>query len=244
LNECDLRSVHAGRESIAGDRPRHRHLEPYAIVVVRGAFEQTSYGGRVRVCSGELLVQPTLDCHANQAVTAGVQILRLPWRDVDDLGGVYALDDLDAIVRTAERDLAAAGRLAAASARVRRAGAEDWPDLLAAAMVGETVTSFAAWAEELGVARETVSRGFAAAYGVPARRFRAELRARAAWLRIVRTDEPLAAIAHGEGFADQAHMTRGVRALTGASPVAWRRDARAARFTRRALAAAPGARSP
>jgi len=243
LNECDLRSVHVGRESVAGDRPRHRHLEPYAIVVVRGAFEQTSYAGRVRVLAGELLVQPTLDCHANQPITAGVQILRLPWPDVDDLGGVYAVD-VDEIVRLAERDVAAAARLARASARRPRAGARDWPDLLAAALVAGDVTSFSAWAEQLGVARETVSRGFATAYGVPPRRFRAELRVRAAWLRIVRTRAALAAIAQATGFADQAHMTRGVRALTGASPAAWRRDARAARFTRRALAAAPGARSP
>jgi AraC-like DNA-binding protein len=244
LNECDLRTVRAGRESIAGDRPRHRHLEPYAIVVVRGAFEQTSYAGRVRVSAGELLVQPTLDCHANQLITTGAQILRLPWSDVDDLGGVHALGDLDAIVRAAERDPSAAGRLAAANAHAQRAGARDWPDLLAAAIARDGVTSFAAWAEQLGVARETVSRGFATAYGVPPRRFRAELRARAAWLRIVRSRESLAAIAHATGFADQAHMTRGVRALTGASPVAWRRDARTFRFRRRALAAAPGARSP
>jgi len=244
LNECDLRTVSAGRESVAGDRPRHRHLEPYAIVVVRGAFAQTSYAGRVRACAGDLLVQPTLDCHANEGRAPSVQILRLPWPDVDDLGGVYALGDVDAIVRIAERDAAAAARLAAASVRAPRAGSHDWPDLLAAALIADEVTSIAAWAEQLGVARETVSRGFASAYGVPPRRFRAELRARAAWLGIVRSREPLAAIAQATGFADQAHMTRGVRALTGSSPVTWRHDARAARFRRRALAAAPVARSP
>jgi hypothetical protein len=30
-----------------------------------GAFEQASYAGRVTVRAGDLMVQPTLDCHAN-----------------------------------------------------------------------------------------------------------------------------------------------------------------------------------
>lgn len=77
------------------------------------------------------------------------------------------------------------------------------------------------------MARETASRAFTAAFGVPARQFRSELRARAAWLQVVRTRDSLAAIAVATGFADQAHMTRHVRALTGASPARWRRDPRA-----------------
>jgi transcriptional regulator GlxA family with amidase domain len=72
------------------------------------------------------------------------------------------------------------------------------------------------------VRRETVSRSFTAAYGVSARRFALELQTRAAWLRIVRTREPLVAIANATGFADQPHMTRCVRALTGAPPSIWR----------------------
>ena len=43
-----------------------------------------------------------------------------------------------------------------------------------------------------------------------------------AWLAIARTHTPLAAIAADTGFADQAHMTRSVKDVTGASPGAWR----------------------
>jgi AraC-like DNA-binding protein len=231
LNECDpLRTIRAGREDLAPgvDRPRHRHLEPYAIVVIRGGFEQVSYAGRVRVSAGDLLIQPTLDCHANHLLSRGAQILRLPWHDVDGLGGVFPLRELDAVVRLAERDVLAAARFAASDARAARAVECDWPDLLAAALVDDRIASVAAWAEQLGIARETVSRGFSAAYGVSPRRFRTELHARAAWLRIVRTREALAAIAAATGFADQAHMTRSVRALTGATPAAWRHDPRVA----------------
>lgn len=220
---------------------RHRHLLPYAIVVIRGQFDQVSYAGRVRVRAGDLLVQPTLDAHANgMRPWWSASILRLPWGDVDGLGGVFALPDLDAIVRAAERDLAEAGERAReqwSRAEARR-GAADLPDELAADLVGDGVTSLERWAERLGLARETVSRAFSAAFGVSARQFRAEVKARDAWLRIVRTRESLAQIAVAAGFADQAHMTRSVCALTGASPAAWRRDERMRGFCRTATTAA------
>jgi len=67
-----------------------------------------------------------------------------------------------------------------------------------------------------------VSRAFRQAWGVDARRYRCELRARNAWLQITTTTHSLASIAMATAFADQAHMTHGVRALTGRSPGAWR----------------------
>ena len=227
-----LKSIVPGCEDLppGHDLPRHRHLQPYAIVLIRGRFDQVGYAGRVRVQAGDLLIQPTLDTHANRMPAgAGARILRLPWSDLDDLGGVFALRDLDAVVRAAERDSHEAAHLAReqwSRHASRRAPAGDVPDQLATQLASGSVTSLASWAEQLGVARETVSRGFTAAYGVSARRFRAELKARDAWLRIVRTRDRLAEIAIATGFADQAHMTRGVRALTGATPAAWRRDVR------------------
>ena len=228
-----LKTIAPGCEELAPGHhaPRHRHLEPYAIVVVRGRFDQVSYAGRVRVTAGDLLVQPTLDSHANRmADPRGARILRLPWWDVDDLGGVVALHDLDAVVRAAERDPLEAAELARAQwgrRPGRRRAANDLPDQLAAELAVDGVASLAAWAARVGVTRETVSREFSAAFGVSARQFRVELKARAAWLAIVRTCAPLAALSAATGFADQAHMTRCVRALTGASPAAWRRDSRA-----------------
>jgi len=46
----------------------------------------------------------------------------------------------------------------------------DWPDLLLADLAKNASTEIGVWAEVNGLARETVSRGFAAAYG-PHRRF-------------------------------------------------------------------------
>lgn len=232
-----LKQIRYGRERLEPGHclPRHRHLAAYAIVMLRGTFDQAGYAGRFRFVTGELLVQPTLDCHVNRmARTSGATILRLPWHDADDLGGVYPLDDVDAIARAAERDVHQAAAVAREQCRRSRARSTpgDLPDLLATDLAASKVTSLRSWAERTGVARETASRAFSSAFGVSARRFRAELQAREAWLRIVRTTDPLVDIAVSTGFADQPHMTRSVGRLTGASPVSWRRDARVASFRR------------
>jgi AraC-like DNA-binding protein len=73
-----------------------------------------------------------------------------------------------------------------------------------------------------GLAPETISRGFGRVFGTTAASFRAEARARRAFEQIVRTNAPLVDIAANSGFADQAHMTRAVRALTGAPANSWR----------------------
>jgi len=245
-----LKQIRYGREELEPGHclARHRHLAAYAIVMLRGTFDQAGYAGRFRFVAGELLVQPTLDCHVNYMARArGATILRLPWPDSDELGGVYPLDDVDAIARAAERDVEQAAAMTLEQYRRSRARATpgDLPDLLAADLAAASVASstmtsdraasvasLADWARRIGVARETASRAFSLAFGVSARRFRAELHAREAWLRIVRTRDPLADIAVSTGFADQAHMTRSVGNMTGASPARWRRDVRVASYLR------------
>jgi AraC-like DNA-binding protein len=212
--------------------PRHRHLHAYATVVLAGTFEECGYVGRLRATAGDVLVHPAMDCHANHMVSAGVKLIRLNWTDRTGLGGLYRVNDVDLLARTAERDVVeAAERLADALTApwpLPPGARDDWPDALAASLSGRPSTEIASWADRHGLARETVSRGFAAAYGAPPAVFRGELRARAAWLRITRGADPLASIAQDTGFADQAHMTRWVQRLTGAPPTAWRLPARAA----------------
>ena len=79
-----------------------------------------------------------------------------------------------------------------------------------------------AWAARHGLAPASVSRGFGRTFGVTPAAFRLEARARLAFERIVSGAQPLADVAQATGFADQAHMSRAVRALTGAPPAAWR----------------------
>jgi AraC-like DNA-binding protein len=225
-----FRTIVPGRETLPRgyDLPRHRHLEPYALVVIAGAFEQTSYAGRVVATAGDLLVQPTLDCHANRLLSGGATILRLPWIHVEGPGGVYRLRDLDGIVRLAARDVHAASAAVRAEVAGRdplAAAQADWPDLLALDIRRGRVRRLSEWAEAHGLAVATLSRGFARVYGVVPARFRGEWRARGAWLKVVGTADGLARIAAAAGFADQAHMTRSIIELTGAPPSYWRRQA-------------------
>jgi AraC-like DNA-binding protein len=209
--------------------PRHRHLRAYATVVLAGTLEESGYNGRIRATAGDVLIHPALDCHANQMVSAGVKLIRLDWRDISGIGGLYHLEDVDEVAQTAEKDVVEATHLLKSALRGKCAPSlgqrNDWPDLLLADLVKNASTEIGEWAEVNGLARETVSRGFAAAYGTSPSILRAELRARFAWLRITRGSECLCGIAAETGFADQAHMTRWIHRITGAPPAVWRRNA-------------------
>jgi AraC-like DNA-binding protein len=208
--------------------PRHRHLRAYATVVLAGTFEESGYIGRIRATAGDVLIHPTLDCHANHMVSAGVKLIRLEWPDVKVSGGLYRLNEIDDLARTAEKDLNEATLFLeyalGKTCNSTPGRSNDWPDLLAADLVRNTSMAIGDWAELNGLARETVCRGFAGAYGIAPSAFRAELRARAAWLRVIRGSDGLCAIAAETGFADQAHMTRWIRRITGAPPALWRRE--------------------
>jgi AraC-like DNA-binding protein len=208
--------------------PRHRHLHAYATVVLAGTFEESGYNGRIHAAAGDVLIHSALDCHGNQMVSAGVKLIRLDWADDDGVGGLYHLDDVDELAKAAEKDVIEATHLlkrALCEKAVHSHGQKnDWPDLLLADLSKNASTGIGLWAEVNGLARETVSRGFTAAYDIAPSVLRAELRTRSAWLRITRSSECLCRIAVETGFADQAHMTRWIHRVTGASPAVWRRN--------------------
>ena len=231
IDNSQFRKITPGIETLPYEfaLPRHRHLRAYATVVLAGAFQESGYNGRIHATAGDVLIHPALDCHENQMVSAGVKLIRLDWPDDNGMGGLYHLDDVDELAKAAEGDVIEATHM------LKRALCEkglpshgqknDWPDRLLADLTNHGATEIGVWAEVNGLARETVSRGFAAAYGIAPSVLRAELRARSAWLRITRGSEGLCRIAADTGFADQAHMTRWIHRITGAPPAAWRRNA-------------------
>lgn len=207
--------------------PRHRHLQAYATIVLASSLEESGYSGRIRATAGDVLIHPILDCHANRMVCSGVKLIRLHWADASGVGGLYHLDEVDELARTAEKDVTEASLLLERALRKKPlppAGQRnDWPDLLLVDLASNTSMELGEWAEVKGVARETVSRGFETAYGIAPSVLRAELRARSAWLRVTRGSDSLCRIAADTGFADQAHMTRWIHRITGMPPAAWRR---------------------
>jgi AraC-like DNA-binding protein len=228
LTNPQFRSIKPGIETLpcSFSLPRHRHLHAYATVVLAGSFEECGYVGRIRTTPGDVLIHPALDCHQNQMVSAGVKLIRLCWRDTTGIGGLFHLNEVDELARTAEKDVTEA--LLLLESALRKKGhpspgqRNDWPDLLLTHIAENASAGIGEWAERNGLARETVSRGFVAAYGVQPSALRAELRTREAWLRITRGSDCLSRIAADTGFADQAHMTRWIRRVTGCSPRAWR----------------------
>ncbi len=229
-NSPIFRSITPGIESLRScfSLPRHRHLHAYATVVLAGSFDEAGYIGRIRATAGDVLIHPTLDCHANRMVSAGVKLIRLNWPDSSGSGGLYRIDEIDDVARTAENDVTEAAlilehalNLPCSTPSGKR---DDWPDALAAALTENTDMEIGDWAEANCLARETVSRGFATTYGITPAGFRAEWRARKAWLRLTGRSDPLCRIAAEIGFSDQAHMTRWIHRITGAPPAAWRRQ--------------------
>ena len=222
--------IRHGRERLPPEthRPRHGRRDAYLTVIIAGAFEQTGYGGRFRLEAGDIMVQPTLDRHADRMISRGIDILRLPWSFDLTAGGVWRGGDIDALCRLAERDVTAAGE--AAKAQLQAAVQltpvapilDHWADALMADIIAAPAVRLADWARRRGLAREAVSRAFHRLYGVTAAGIRQELRMRAAWADCMYAAEPLAEVALNHGFSDQPHMTRTMQALTGASPSQWR----------------------
>jgi len=203
--------------------PRHRHRGAYLSLVLAGAYEETGDRGRIRVRPGDMLIHGAFDSHLNRFPAAGARILNLTLPDdVEPETGFARSPEMDQAIRLAQRDPRAAAELLVATAVPAHAHARDWPDLLADALTADPALRIGDWARERGLANATVSRGFQQVYGVSPSAFRAQLRGRLAWRRIVAAGQALTDLAYELGFADQAHMSRTVRAITGQPPRAWR----------------------
>lgn len=206
----------------AGVIPRHRHAEGYVAVVLAGGYEEAGDRGRRRLLPGDVVVHQPWEAHLNRAPRcADVLNLPLPAQPLAAFGRV---PDVDILVRTAASDPHEASAGLAAAFMPAPLLAEDWPERLAVALAGGAVASLGAWAETFGISREHLSRGFRQVFGVSPRQFRWEARSRAALMDLRTSDTPLAVLALTHGFADQAHMTRALRAYCGHTPGAWRRS--------------------
>jgi AraC-like DNA-binding protein len=195
---------------------RHRHRRAYAALVLTGGYVEAGDRGRFRAQPGHVLVHGPWESHMNAVSRSGAVVLNLPLADV--AFGAGRVDDPDAVARAAERDIAEAEALLRQTMRPLDPGAHDWPDVLARALRRDPDTVLEVWADAAGLAPSTVSRGFRQAFGTSPRRYRAEQRALKAAGAIVGSGDSPAALAAELGFADQAHMTRAVAALTGLTP--------------------------
>lgn len=203
--------------------PRHVHATPYATIILSGGYEEAGDAGRHRVRPGDVLMHASFSAHCDRITATRTEVLDIALPAGRSLPARGKVADADAFVRAAATD---SGRAAAMLLeRVEPAATDEGEpaDRLAAALTAGCAAGIGEWSAGQGLVRETLSRQFRQLYGIDAAAYRAEARARRAWRMIVGTATPLAEIAHASGHADQAHMTRAVRALTGHPPGAWRR---------------------
>ena len=222
--QSGYRAVYFGVEALDARiaLPRHRHAGGYATVVLAGSFEEAGFSGRFVATPGDVLLHGAFDCHANRALTRSkLNILRLPWSD-NLREGHFRIADPDALAILAERDVFAATEELGRDLIHIPVPPLHWTERLQQTLRRDACVRLDNWAEAENLAPETVSRGFRRAFGVAPRAFRLETRARQAWNRILIARSSLTEIAFDFGFADLAHLTRAVRALTGAPPSFWR----------------------
>jgi AraC-like DNA-binding protein len=218
--------------------PRHRHQSPYLALVLSGGYEEAGDYGRRRVEPGDIVFHGRFAAHLDRFSRAGAEILNLALPENFEPAFPFArVADPDEAARLAERDPAEAVGFLLETARPAAAQALDWSDELATRLIHDPALALRGWAREHRLADATVSRHFRQIYGVAPKLFRAEARGRMAWSAILRDGRPLADLAFALGFADQAHMSRAVRAITGRPPNAWRKP-RSTGFKTEAMAAA------
>jgi AraC-like DNA-binding protein len=208
----------------AADIARHHHREPYATLVLAGAYEEAGDAGRIAACEGEILLHGPFSAHRDRISAQRTVVLDLPLPfDGRDWPARAYIADPDHIVRLAERDpVEAVAALIDGLAPGTAADDGDLPDRLSKALRTSVSPRIGEWAAAHGQSREHVSRSFEKLYGVSPAAYRADCRAKLAWRMIVASDDCLAGVAVEAGYADQAHMTRAVTKLTGMSPRRWR----------------------
>ena len=207
----------------ASSLSRHVHEEAYAALVLSGGYEEAGDNGRFKVKEGDVVFHEQFEAHLDRFFETGTVVLnlRLPV-GFSYVPGIASVVDPDLVVRVAEKSRTDAVDLLFSVALSKMPQPADWPDELAAALIRNPSLKLSQWGERNGIAPWAVSRGFALVFAVSPEAFRARIRARHALRSIRDTQSPLASIAVELGFADQSHMTRSVKQLTGVGPQAWR----------------------
>ncbi|HET9406382.1 MAG TPA: helix-turn-helix transcriptional regulator [Candidatus Sulfotelmatobacter sp.] len=202
---------------------RHVHERAYAALVLSGSYEEAGDSGRHRVQAGDVVLHEAFEAHLDRFPASGAVILNLSFRSQYAFrSGIARVNDPDAIVRLVEKGDWEAAALLLWSAETKHPDIQDWPDELATSLVQNASVNLSDWSGAKGIPPWDLSRSFARVFGISPSSFRATARTRQAWRAIRTTDTPLSAIAADCGFADQAHMTRSVKTMTGRCPSAWR----------------------
>jgi len=220
---------------------KHEHDGPHICAVLEGGFVEREKSGWRDVGPGSLRVSGAAS-HDIDFSPSGASCLVLETLDAEALPGSAQFIErhprLERIVRSiarADRDTEPAAKvlfddltseLLAQIARMIDGKTGPPPSWLS--QVRErihedfNVDSVESLASSAGVHRVHLARAFHEHYGVSVTRYLRSVRARRALSLITSTHFGLSYIAAESGYADQSHLTRDIRALTGRTPGAFR----------------------
>lgn len=194
--------------------PAHRHADAYCAVVLDGAYEELSADGRFQVAAGEVVVHPPWHSHVNYFLAQGAVVTDLACPRLAALDyGVFRVADPEAVARGTV-DLEDALR------KAHRRPSLVPPltlDALAQGLRGRATGTVASRCEALGLRRDSATRAFTEWFGMAPGDYAREYRLRRALARLA-AGVPLAQVAIGAGFCDQAHMSREFRRRLNCTP--------------------------
>lgn len=146
--------------------------------------------------AGDVLLHQAWESHLDRFDGRGAEVLVLPIEDADAAPLIGRIADPDAVARLAEHDRSAAAEKLLAALRPRARKHADWPDLLAQALWDDPGLSLNVWADEAGLHRGSVSRGFRQVFGITPVAFRLVQRTRRALAAVRTSTAQLSTIAH------------------------------------------------
>lgn len=209
----------------------HRHGEGYIAVVVAGAYEEASVDGRYFCPPATLVWHPPFHLHENRFGADGAAVLNLPLPAAAPVLNAYRVclsPCAENIIALAQTDAARAAFAALEELQAKVApamAAPDWLISMARALRRDPYkgvsSSIGVLARESGVSAEHASRQFKAYFGVTPTAYRREYRVRRA-MRMLGRGAPSTETAYSCGYADQSHLVKEFRTITGRTPGAFR----------------------
>lgn len=197
----------------------HQHRHAYAAIVLSRGYEEAGDCGRFHVEPGDVVLHDRFEAHINRSCS-GATVLNISLPPGTSIApGPARLENAHVFARRSRlRGDEAVALLMESMRPAEPITPADWPDMLACDMARNPSLNLSRWSELHGLAPWSVSRGFYQVFGISPCVFRRRARARHAWKAIERGDDTFASLSADLGFADQAHMCRDVKMLTGQSP--------------------------
>ncbi len=208
----------------------HRHSHGYIAAVLEGGYEEASVDGLYSCVTATLIWHPPFHLHKNRFGVRGATVLNLPSPANTPLPEFYRVRfnaDIGKIIALAVKHPIAAATAAFADLQISSVPtcpAPSWLTAIAQTLrhdsrVGAS-SQIGKLAKDQGVCPEHATRRFKTYFGVSPSIYRREHRVRRA-IHLIRRGVTSVETAYRCGYADQSHLVKEFRKVTGRTPGAF-----------------------